>query len=329
MIFDGGFRAQAPATCALDACRELQRSIIGAEMLLHKSWVLFGCAIILASCAQPTNTPTSKPAEIVPTIRQTESRPTVTPKPATAAAPAEDEGCQETAGQMIQAELVDPELPRSLPYRIYIPPCAAEAHGQLPTLYLLHGLARTDAQWNEIGANEAAQDLVAAGRAPPFLIVMPWQRLGLEYEQTIVDHLIPHIESEYGASPDQELRSIGGISRGAGWALRIGLQHPELFSAIGLHSPAVLVPDIFMLPDWIEAIPTEAMPEIWIDIGDRDPLRFSLPELTDLFDEEGVRYRLQSYPGEHTESYWADHVEDYLRWYVSGWLDLDRGDQPQ
>jgi enterochelin esterase-like enzyme len=230
---------------------------------------------------------------------------------------------------MIQAELVDPELPRSVPYRVYIPPCAEEAHGELPTLYLLHGLARTDAQWDEIGVDEVAQDLVADGRAPPFLIVMPWERLGLDYEQSIVEHLIPHIEGEFGASPDRELRSIGGISRGAGWALRIGSQHPELFTAIGLHSPAILVPDIFMLPKWIEAIPTEAMPEIWIDIGDRDPLRFSLTELTTLFDEAEVPYVFRSYSGEHIEAYWAAHIEDYVRWYISRWLDLELGDRPQ
>jgi enterochelin esterase-like enzyme len=230
---------------------------------------------------------------------------------------------------MIQAELVDPELARSVPYRIFIPPCAAEAHGRLPVLFLLHGLARTDAQWDEIGVDEVAQDLVADGRAPAFLIVMPWERLGLEYEQTIVGYLIPHIESEYGASPNSEMRSIGGISRGAGWALRIGLQHPELFTAIGLHSPAVLAPDIFMLPDWIKAIPAEVTPDIWIDIGDRDPLRFSLPELTDLFDEADVPYVFRSYPGEHIEAYWSDHIEDYVHWYVSGWLDLKIGDQPQ
>ncbi len=230
---------------------------------------------------------------------------------------------------MIQAELVDPELPRSLPYRVYLPPCAAEVHGQLPTLYLLHGLARTDAQWDELNADEIALALMLAEQAPAFLLVMPWERLGLEYEETIVEYLIPHIESKYGASPDRALRSIGGISRGAGWALRIGLQHPELFQAIGLHSPAVLVPDAFDIPSWIEAIPAESMPDLWIDIGDRDPLRTSLPVLTALFDEADVPYSLQSYPGEHTDSYWADHVEDYLRWYVSGWLDLDLGDQPQ
>jgi enterochelin esterase-like enzyme len=230
---------------------------------------------------------------------------------------------------MVQNELIDPDLPRGLPYRVYVPPCAAEEFGQLPSLYLLHGLARTDAQWDELEADKIAQNLVARDKAPPFLIVMPWERLGLDYEQTIVEFLIPHIESEYGASSDRALRSIGGISRGAGWALRIGMQHPELFQAIGLHSPAVLVPDMFALPGWIEAIPKEKTPEIWIDIGDRDPLRLSLPELTTLFDEAGLPYVRNSYPGEHIENYWTEHVEDYLRWYVAGWLDSELGDEPQ
>jgi len=300
-----------------------------AEMPLHRPLTVLSFLLFATSCVQPSNSPTPGPTVVVPTARLT-----VTPLPATLkagpdATSAVHEGCQETTGQLIQAELIDPDLSRSLPYRVYLPPCAAEARGQLPALYLLHGLARTDAQWDELKADEVAQDLMAANRAPPFLIVMPWERLGLEYEQTIVEYLIPHIESEYGASPDRALRSIGGISRGAGWALRIGLQHPELFQAIGLHSPAILVPDIFMIPDWIEAIPTDEIPKIWIDIGDRDPLRFSLPELTALFDEADVPYILRSYPGEHIEAYWADHVEDYLRWYVSGWLNLERGDQLQ
>ncbi|GMR11417.1 MAG: hypothetical protein BMS9Abin28_2249 [Anaerolineae bacterium] len=291
--------------------------------------MLLALSIIAASCAQPAQPPTPEPIVVTPTTLPAEALPSATPRPTTASRPDEESGCKETAGQMIQGELVDKELPRSLPYRVYLPPCAAEARGQLPTLYLLHGLARTDAQWDELGADEVAQELVVAEQAPPFLIVMPWERLGLDYEKTIVDYLIPHIESEYGASQDRALRSIGGISRGAGWALRIGLQHPELFTAIGLHSPAVLPPDMFMLPGWIEAIPMDSMPELWIDIGDRDPLRLSLPELTALFDEAQVPYILRSYPGEHIEAYWEDHVEDYLRWYVSGWLNREIDDRPQ
>lgn len=217
---------------------------------------------------------------------------------------------------MVVSELLDPDLPRSLPFRVYLPPCADQRRGQLPTLYLLHGLARSDSQWDELGADEVADRLIGLGLAEPFLMVMPWERLGLEYEPTIVDYLLPHIEREYGGSTDPWLRAIGGISRGAGWALRIGLAHADRFGAIGLHSPAVLVPDLYNLPGWLES---GTAPALWIDIGDRDPLRFSTQDLLDQLDELGVEYRFSSFAGEHSAQYWTQHLEEYLRWYVANW----------
>ena len=219
-------------------------------------------------------------------------------------------------GRIVHSELVDPELPRSLPFRIFVPPCSDEYHGKLPALYLLHGVAFTDAQWDELGADEIAGELIANEQAPPFLIVMPWQRKGLDYPETIVDYLVPYIEGRYGATAERQFRAIGGISRGGGWALRIGLQHTDVFGAIGLHSPAVLVPDMFNIPRWTESEPISAL---WIDIGDRDSLRFTVADLRDLLDELEVSYEFTSYPGDHNSLYWSAHAEDYLRWYVSNW----------
>ena len=308
-------------------------TIIGAVKLQPLSLVLL---FLAAACAQNAPSPSPEPSAFPPSGTQAESVGTTAPTeilqaatltPTVKAADVDVDGCDETQGEILQTELVDPDLPRSLPYRVFIPPCASQFVGELPTLYLLHGLARTDAQWDELRADEIAEEYIASDQAPPFLIVMPWERLGLDFEQTIVEYLIPHMTEAYGADPD--LRSIGGISRGAGWALRIGLQHPELFQAIGLHSPAVLVPDIYSIPDWLDAISRSVLPAIWIDIGERDPLRLSLPELTALFDAAEVPYLLNSNPGEHSESYWEANAEDYLRWYVSGWWDGELEKHPE
>lgn len=213
-------------------------------------------------------------------------------------------------------ELIDPALPRSLPYRIYLPPCSERWRGQMPAIYLLHGLAYTDSQWDDLGIDEMADRLIRLGVAEPFLIVMPWERLGLDFEPTIIDHLLPHIESEYGASGDPAKRAIGGISRGAGWALRIGLAYADQFSAIGLHSPAFQGADLVNLPGWLEAGPA---PALWIDIGERDPLRSSLMQLTEVLDALEVEYRFLMFTGEHAPGYWSQHLDEYLRWYVSNW----------
>ncbi len=161
--------------------------------------------------------------------------------------------------------------------------------------------------------------LLAAGEISPALIVMPWERTGIDLEQAIPQVLVPYIDTHYRTITSRSGRAIGGISRGGGWALRIGLLHPDLFASIGLHSPGVLAPDIFRIPDWAPAIPPSQAPRIWIDMGDHDTLRFDLAKLRGVLDESGILYQSHTYPGEHTPAYWTAHLESYLRWYDLGW----------
>ncbi len=283
--------------------------ILGLPFLLVLA--LAGCgspptATPAPSTATLSPTPTPTPLPPSPTATTTPSPPTAIPTPI----------CAQDQGEVIITELEDPELPRSLPYRIYVPPCAERHRGELPTLYLLHGLSYTDSQWDELNADLVADLLIRLRVTEPFLIVMPWERLGLDYAPTIVDYLLPHIVAEYGGSPQRERRAIGGISRGGGWALRIGMDNPDQFGAVGLHSPAVVFADLVNLADWVESGP---LPRLWIDIGDRDPLRFSALDLIERLDELDVRYEFHMFAGEHAPFYWLLHLEEYLRWYVSNW----------
>jgi acetyl esterase/lipase len=267
----------------------------------------------------PTASPLSSRATASDPASAATPAPTPSPGPTPTEALTPPPACLDFPGRILQTELSEPGLPRSIPYRVFVPPCAESARGGLPLLVLLHGLARTDSEWDELGVDELAQSWIASGAVRPFLIVMPWERLGLEYESAIIEHLLPFLERSYGASPDPNLRAIGGISRGGGWALRIGLKHPDEFGTIGLHSPAVLVPDLFRLDEWIRAIPAENLPAVWIDMGERDSMRFELAELTEALDELGLAYSLNRFPGDHSEAYWAAHVAEYLKWYVLGW----------
>lgn len=224
--------------------------------------------------------------------------------------------CADKSGQIIMDTLEDSRLSRPMPYRIYLPPCYDHGiENGYPTIYLLHGLQRTDSQWDDLGVDEIAVELFSKRQLSQFLIVMPWERTGLELESAVVEVLLPHIEQTYNASPIREARAIGGISRGAGWALRIGLKHPELFRAIGLHSPAILSPDLFKIPEWVKLIPTGYQPLIWIDIGAKDTLLSPTLELKALLDELQVPYEWSLGTGYHEESYWLSHMPQYLLWY--------------
>lgn len=228
--------------------------------------------------------------------------------------------CLSQPGEIRTGELDDPALFRPLPYRIYLPACYTDwPTARFPALYLLHGLQATDAQWDDLGVDETADRLIAAGEIPPFLIVMPWERRGLEYEPAIAEVLVPWIDHSFRTIASSEGRAIGGLSRGAGWALRIALGNPGLFSAIGLHSPAVLSPDLYNIPYWLEGLSPDDLPRIWVDIGDRDPLRPSTLELTGLFDQAGVAYDWHPNQGYHAPEYWSSHMEEYVIWYSLGW----------
>lgn len=223
-------------------------------------------------------------------------------------------------GRVTEREIADERLPRSLPIRVYEPACLDDhPSARFPVLYLLHGLTYTDSQWGDLGVDETMDRLIAAGQVSPAIIVMPWERTGIDFETAIPQVLLPYVDSHYPTMAGRGGRAIGGISRGGGWALRLGLQHPELFVSVGLHSPAVLAPDLFRIPDWAKAMPTPEAPRIWIDMGDHDTLRFDLAKLRDTLDGSGIAYEYHTYPGEHTSTYWAGHLAAYLRWYDRGW----------
>jgi enterochelin esterase-like enzyme len=280
-------------------------------------------SITMGACTTPqpttiapeTSSPIASPEPIIDT------NPTLTPTAAPKAAPSATASTfQLQQGQIVTGQTNDPSLSRPLPYRIYLPPGFNEApYQRYPTLYLFHGLTYTDSQWDKLGADEVANKLIETGKTGPFIIVMPWERTGLDYEQAVINVLIPYVEKHYRGRPGSKWRALGGISRGAGWALRIGLKHPDCFSAIGLHSPAIISPDLFLIPFWVKDLPQEIHPRLWIDIGDRDTLRPSTLELVQLLDDLGWSYTFHLQPGNHIASYWSSHLEEYLTWYSSAW----------
>ncbi len=274
---------------------------------------------LLTACSTPAAATPTSTAESTPSPRPT--TPTLNPRPSPTPSPEPtDPPCRALPGTIRTGEIEDPALTRTIPYRIYLPPCYVQDPLSLyPTLYLLHGLASTDSQWDDLGIDEAATALIQAGVIPPMLIVMPWERRGLDYLTDIPDVLVPAIERQFAADPHRSARAIGGLSRGAGWALRIGLQRPEVFAAIGLHSPAVMTPDLYYIPDWLEALLPGLEPALWIDIGDRDPLRRPTEELREVLDLAGYRYEWRLDPGRHEPAYWNEHLETYLRWYAGQW----------
>ena len=206
-----------------------------------------------------------------------------------------------------------------------MPPCYDEkTDKRYPILYLLHGQTYTADQWIRIGAVNALDNLILSGETQPFIIVFPDDRYwnlppGAGFGQRLVEDLIPYIDSTYRTLPDRNHRAIGGMSRGAGWALRLGFTRWDLFSIVGLHSLAVFQKDASKIDNWIADIPLSLRPNIFMDIGEDDQELSMAISVEAQFTENGLSHEWHLYSGAHTEEYWSAHVKEYIEWYAGQW----------
>jgi len=227
--------------------------------------------------------------------------------------------CTEMQGSVAQISFPSDTLNYPMDGRVYLPPCYAASDQRYPVLYLIHGLNFTDDQWERLGAPAAADALAASGEIAPLIIVMPRDRRDARLDRAFVNDLVPYIDANYRTLADRKFRAIGGLSRGAGWAIHIGLQFPSVFSRIGAHSPAVFNGDENDIRLWTHHLPPDQVPAIYVDIGEGDSLVRSAVWLDQVFTWFKVEHTFIMQPGAHSEKYWSAHVSDYLRFYAADW----------
>lgn len=271
----------------------------------------------LSACSalsQPTPVPTIVfPPTFTPSV-------TPSPTPIPTATPL---ACLSQPGRVDKGTVESTKPPQE--FLIYLPPCYDQKTDQrYPVLYLLHGQTYTDDEWVRLGAPVAADNLILSGAANPFIIVFPDDRYwnldaGATFGDRLINALIPYIDQHYRTLADRQHRALGGLSRGGGWTVRLGLTHYELFGTLGFHSPAIFEGDAEYLQDWIRAIPSDAWPRIWIDAGDRDKELGSIMRFENLLTAYQIPHEWHMYTGDHSEAYWNAHVTEYIQWYADGW----------
>jgi enterochelin esterase-like enzyme len=272
------------------------------------------------STAAPTATPS--PAATLTTA------PSQTPTAVSSLTPtATPLACWEQGGRFEYGSLRSDLLKLPMEYSVYLPPCYdQQPESRYPVLYMIHGMNYNNDQWDRLGADETADSLVGSGDVNPFIIVMPRDRSWEQPEedpfgQVLVDSLVPYIDEHYRTLPERRYRAVGGLSRGAGWAVHLGLSRWDLFGAIGGHSLPVFWSDTGRVRGWLAAIPPGSMPRIYLDIGEKD--RQSILQSAQWFEgvltEAGIPHEWYLFTGYHEEAYWQAHVEDYLRWYAAAW----------
>ena len=267
----------------------------------------------LSACAT-AETPVAPPTLPVPTITATSvPLPTATATPLT---------CLTEPGRVDQGVVQTTNPPQE--FLIYLPPCYEFSTERYPALYLLHGQTYKQDQWLRIGAAKAADELIHTGQAAPFIMIFPDDRYwnvpaGSSFGIRLIYDLIPYVDANYRTRTEKKFRALGGLSRGSGWTAKLGFERPDLFGALGLHSPALFKDNAPYLERIIKDIPEEEHPKLWIDIGEADTELGSAILLEQMLSNINYVHEFHRFTGDHTENYWGKHVKMYLGWYASIW----------
>lgn len=151
----------------------------------------------------------------------------------------------------VRVESMNSELlGRELRYAVYLPDGYENGELDYPVLYLLHGGNNDESSWLAKGDIQVVLDRLIAERViPPMIAVMPGNTRSYwvdgkeqKAESSVIDELIPHVDSTLHTIPERKGRLLAGLSAGGYGTVNIGLKHPDLFAAAAPLSPAIWTP---------------------------------------------------------------------------------------
>lgn len=226
-------------------------------------------------------------------------------------------------------------------YRVMLPPGYDASTRRYPTLYLLHGVAGDSSEWQSIGILEAADRMIQRGEVDPFIIVLPngganyWVNhySGARWADYVVNDIVSQVDRDYRTLTTPQARAIGGLSMGGEGALRLALTNPDIFGIAAAHSPSLrtdfsqFAPELgpifgndaywrTVTPLWL-VVDTDSAYSLTlsIDVGEDDPWRPNVQELSDRMTARGIHHRFEVLPGEHAAEYWIENVDRYVSFY--------------
>jgi enterochelin esterase-like enzyme len=203
--------------------------------------------------------------------------------------------------------------------RVYLPPCYNDMNPQrFPVIYLAHGMLQDESAWTDIGAPLTAANMIADNQLPPFIIVMPAEKdLTSPFGYVLANEIVPYVDDHYRTLDDRRYRALGGLSRGASWAMFTVFRYPSTFGKLAMHSIGEYSQDEFK--NRIKNLPANLIPDIYIDVGDRDLSRAGSEWMDRTLTGSRIAHEFHLNKGDHNRAYWAAYVKDYLRWYSVGW----------
>jgi len=219
-------------------------------------------------------------------------------------------------------------VPRRM--HVYTPPDYATSGRRYPVFYLLHGAGDNDQSWLMAGqANFILDNLIAAGKAKPMVVVMPAGHTprpgGLfgppgsrdPFLDDFAQDVMPYVERSYRLLPGRENRAIAGLSMGGGHTLAIALPNLDKFSQIGVFSSGFLGAGG---PDSVATAHRAVLSDpktngriklFWLATGKEDFILQITKGTLAVLDRHGIKYTYKETEGGHTWPNWRAYLNEF------------------
>ncbi len=225
-------------------------------------------------------------------------------------------------------------LNRTRRMHVYTPPGYEAGQEKYPVFYLLHGAGDCDDSWTSVGrANFILDNLIAAGKAKPMIVVMPAGHTGPfafgtpstdgrpnlganAFEQDFLKDIRPYIEKNYRVLTDRPNRAIAGLSMGGAQTLSIALPNLKDFAYVGVYSSGLLFRNF---ADWEkenQAILDDATAKaglklLWFATGSQDFLINQTRQTVEMLKKHGFSPVFKETSGGHTWINWQQYLNEF------------------
>ena len=228
---------------------------------------------------------------------------------------------------------------------VYTPPGYEVGTQKYPVFYLLHGAGDCDESWTSVGrAGFILDNLIAAGKAKPMIVVMPAGHTSLtqggggrgrgaatpegaapaapprdEFLEDFVTDIEPYVDKHYRVLTGRQNRAIAGLSMGGSQTLNIAFSHLDQFAYIGVYSSGILGRGATAASDWEtahlanldNASLKKGLRLVWFSTGEKDSLITNSKATVEMLKKHGFDASFHESPGAHTWVNWRNYLNEF------------------
>ena len=243
-------------------------------------------------------------------------------------------------GAVSEVNYFSKSLGRSRRMHVYTPPGYNKSEKSYPVFYLLHGAFDCDDSWSSVGrAGYIFDNLIAAGKAQPMVVVMPHGHTGPfsfgppgdnTFEKQVQEFLAdfredirPFIEANYRVLADRKHRAVAGLSMGGFHTLEIAFGNLEDYAYIGVFSSGVFgitrgfggqEPSTEWEDSRQETLDKADLKNdllVWFGCGEDDFLLSTSDATVAMLESRGFEVEYVKSTGGHTWLNWRDYLVEF------------------